>query len=348
MRGLGRQRRTRGALTEALQVLAAVLLATALAAQDAEPSPLPEAAPVREMRLVMGTTAEVWAAGVPAQALAAAFAELARVDASMSLWQPESELSLLNRGGEAVVSPLLFETLRRALEVAEASSGAFDPTVEPLLRARGAYDGRADALDAAPARRLLERVGFRRVTLDADTRRVRLLPGTALDLGGIAKGHAADLALRVLRQAGATRALVDLGASSQCVFGDPLTLELADPAEAERPNWGRITLRDACLSSSGTAQRGAHILDPRSGRVAKAVLGATVVAVDGAEADALSTALFVLGPEAGLRLVARRGAQGFVLLRERGRATLRATPGFVERHELETAPWLRVREDDAR
>lgn len=317
---------------------ARALLASLLALAPSAPA----ATPLREMRLVMGTTAEVWAAGVPESALADAFAELERVDAAMSLWQPESELSILNHDGARVVSPLLFETLRHALEVAQATGGAFDPTVEPLLRARGAYGGATRK--SGPARRLLPRVGFRRVTLDAATRHVRLAEGTALDLGGIAKGQAAELALRALRQAGATRALVDLGSSSQCVFGDPLTLELADPAEAERPNWGRLTLRDACLSSSGTAQRGAHILDPRDGRVARRVLGASVVAADGAEADALSTALFVLGPD-GLGLVARRGAHGFVLLRERGRAVLRATPGFAERHALDTAPWLRVRED---
>lgn len=323
--------------------------ASALAAWLAlQPTPTPApsaAAPLREMRLVMGTTAEVWASGVAEGALEAAFGELARVDGAASLWQPRSELALLNQAGEAVVSPLLFELLRKSLEVAQASGGAFDPTVEPLLRARGLYSGDAPR-DVRPERRLLARVGYERVNLDALTRRARLQPGTALDLGGIAKGYAADLALAALRQAGATRALVDLGSSSQCVFGDPLTLELADPAEAERPNWGRLTLRDACLSSSGTSRRGAHILDPRTGRAARAVLGATVVAATGAEADALSTALFVLGAEAGLRLVAQRGAAGFVLLRERGRAVLRATPGMRDRYELETAPWVRVRESE--
>lgn len=308
-------------------------------------APQARVAPAHEMRLVMGTTAEVWVDGLEpsAPALDAAFALLDAVDASMSLWKP-SELVELNRRGQAVVSPLLFETLRLALDVAAASGGAFDPTVEPLARAYGAYGGRARRPGERETRRVLERVGFGRVHADGASRNVRLEPGTALDLGGIAKGHAADLALQSLRRAGARRALVDLGTSSQCVFGDALTLDVAHPVEAELPPWARFTVRDTCVASSGTAQRGAHIFDPRSGRPAEGVLAATVVAAAGAEADALSTALFVLGPEQGLSLLARRDAHGFVLLRRRGRSLIVTTVGFAERYALEAEDWVQLRE----
>jgi thiamine biosynthesis lipoprotein len=322
------------------------MLAVALAAVDAPTSAPSPAAPVHEMRLVMGTTAELWVDGLerPAPALDAAFAVLDAVDASMSLWK-QSELAALNRSGDATVSPLLFETLRRALDVAADSGGAFDPTVEPLMRAYGAYGESARRPSEGETRRLLARVGFGRVRLDAATRRVRLEPGTALDLGGIAKGYAADLALRELRRAGALRTLVDLGTSSQCVFGDALTLDVAHPLDPAQPAWARFTLRDACVASSGASQRGEHILDPRNGRPpASGVLGATVVASEGAEADALSTALYVLGPEEGLRLLARRGAHGFVLMRRRGRSLMLTTPDFAERHALEAEVWVRLRE----
>lgn len=322
-------------------------MGAALAAGDAPAlTPLAQA-PAHEMRLVMGTTAELWVDGVEpaAPALDAAFAVLDAVDASMSLWK-ESELRALNRSGDARVSPLLFETLRRALDVAADSGGAFDPTVEPLLRARGAYGESPRRPAGSELRRLLQRVGFGRVQLEAATRRVRLEHGTALDLGGIAKGYAADLALDELRRAGARRALVDLGTSSQCVFGDTLTLEVAHPLDPTQPAWATFTLRDACVASSSTSQRGEHILDPRSGRPAEGLLGATVVASEGAEADALSTALFVLGPEPGLRLLARRGAQGFVLLRRRGRSLMLTTPGFAEGYALDAGAWVSVREAD--
>ncbi len=332
-------------------MITAAALAWVLAG-GAPPSPVPDAqaarAPRREMRLVMGTTAELWVDGAadPAGALDAAFAALDRVDLAASLWKP-SELLALNDAGQGVVSALLFELLRQALDVAAATQGAFDPTVEPLLRARGEYGGGRRAPGARETRRLLQRVGHARVSLDPATRRVRLFDGARLDLGGIAKGYAADLALRALRDAGARRALVDLGTSTQCVHGDSLTLGLSNPSDPLQPGWGELTLRAGCVSSSGGAQRGAHILDPRSGEPARRVLAATVVARDGAEADALSTALFVLGPEHGLAVVARRGAQGLVMLRERGRSIVRASAGFAEQHLLEPASFVQVREERA-
>lgn len=334
----------------ALRPLGALLVLAALGgsvgAIRAHEQPAPEATPRREMRLLMGTTAEVWVGGAAdgTQAIAAAFAALERVDRTLSLWQA-SNLTELNRTGQAREAPAeLLDCLRVALEVARASQGAFDPTLEPLLRARGAYGGPRSAPRGRARRALLARVGYTRVTLDVAARAVRLAPGTTLDLGGVAKGLAVDLALGALRAAGARRALVDLGSSSQGVWGDALTLSIADPQQADAPAWGHFTLRDAHVSSSSVAQRGEHILDPRTGSPARRALGATVVASNGAEADALSTAVFVLGPEAGLALLTQRGAAGFVLTRERGRPSLYATPGFVETFGLETPPWVRVRE----
>lgn len=323
-----------------------MLAAASLPALAASDPPAATAGPRREMRLLMGTTAEVWVGGAPdnERASAQAFAALERIDRTLTLWR-DSALTDLNRTGQARTAPAeLIECLRVALDVAGASQGAFDPTVEPLLRARGAYDGARREPGGRQRRELLRRVGFARVQLDVAARAVTLAPGTALDLGGVAKGLAVDLALQALRGAGARRALVDLGSSSQGVWGDGLTLAIADPQQPDAPAWGHFALRDAHVSSSSVAQRGEHILDPRTGLPARGLLGATVIGPNGAEADALSTAVFVLGPEAGLALLERRGVAGFVLLRERGRPTLRATPGFVEAHDLETLPWVRVRE----
>src|SRR5262249_17305831 len=162
------------------------------------------AAPARETRLVMGTTAEVWAKGLAdaGPALDAAFACLTRVDDLMSLWK-ESELVRLNRSGQLTASADLLAVLRHALDVAEASGGAFDPTVEPLVRASGGLSGgKLRRLSSDERKQLLPRVGARHVHVDA-AGTVRLEPGTALDFGGIAKGYAVDLALAALRSAGA-------------------------------------------------------------------------------------------------------------------------------------------------
>ena len=303
------------------------------------------AAATSEVRLVMGTRAEVQVAGVedPAAVVDAAFAALDVVDRGMSLWK-ESELTRLNRVGEAPVSADLQAVIEHALEVAAASQGAFDPTVEPLVRASGGFGGTRRGLTVAERERLLARVGARHVHLDRASRSVRLDPGTALDLGGIAKGFAVDLALRALRNAGAESGLVDLGQSSISVFGQALTLEVRNPERSDGPAWARFSLSEGHVSTSGGDQRQDHILDPRTGRPAHGVLSATVIASSAMEADALSTAVFVLGADRGLALLERRGAAGFVLWRRRGRAVVETTAGLRSRYGLEPAAGVVVRE----
>lgn len=299
----------------------------------------------RETRLVMGTTAEVMASGVrPETALDSAFAALEGVDERLSLWKP-SELSRLNDEGRGRLSPDACTVLAHALELAAASGGAFDPTVEPLVRAGGGLGGPPRTLDAEERRQLLARVGFRRVALDRASRQVRLAPGTRLDLGGIAKGYAADRALAALREAGARAGLVDLGSSSLGGFGGvELALDVSAP-DGSGAAWASFRVVDAAVSSSGGRGRGSHIIDPRSGAPAVAVLGATVVARSGIEADALSTAVYVLGAEEGLALLQRRGADGLVLLRDpAGRPAIRATPGFASRYRLESGPGVALTE----
>ena len=299
--------------------------------------------PAREVRLVMGSTAEVRAsvAANPGAAMDAAFAALQRVDDRMSLWKP-SELTTLNHAGRGRVSADLAAVIWHSLDVSYASGGAFDPTVEPLVRAAGHLGGRPRRLSRCERARLLARVGTAHVHLDPQSRDVRLDPGTHLDLGGIAKGYAVDLALGALRGAGASGGLVDLGGSSLGVFGEPTTVTVRDPDDPALPPWATFALEDSALASSGGDQRPGHILDPRTGLPARRMLATTVVARSAMEADALSTAVFVLGADEGLALLSRRGAAGLVLLRDGERAVIRATPGFAEAHALRAAPGVTV------
>lgn len=292
----------------------------------------------------MGTVAEVRVSGFhdPAPALDAAFAALDLVDTRMSLWR-ESELARLNREGFADCSPELAAVVRHALGVAADSRGAFDPTVEPLVRAAGHLGGEVRAPTEKQRAALLTRVGWTRVHLAPGTRMVRLTGRARLDLGGIAKGYAVDLALEALRQAGATAGLVDLGGSSVGVFGTEIGVDVRDPSGEHALPWASFVLGDASLGSSASEERKGHIIDPRTGRPAARVASATVVAGSAMEADALSTAVFVLGAEEGLALLARRGADGIVLLREEGRPVIRTTPGFATSFRLVTAPGVTVR-----
>jgi thiamine biosynthesis lipoprotein len=293
--------------------------------------PATATASAREVRVLMGTTAEVAVAGAADDrgALEGAFAALVRVDDALSLWK-ESALVRLNRDGHASGPAELLAVVRAALDVAAASGGAFDPTVEPLLRAAGDYGGRPRTLGDDERTALLQRVGYGRVRITDSG--IRMQPGTGIDLGGIAKGYAVDLALASLREAGASQALVDLGGSSVGGFGDPLLVDVRDP-EGRAP-LASFVVRDAATSTSGADQKPDHILDPRTGRPAAGVVEATVVAATAMEADALSTAVFVLGPEAGLRLLRDRGAEGLVATREGDALVLRTTPEFVTRHAL--------------
>jgi thiamine biosynthesis lipoprotein len=293
----------------------------------------------------MGTTAEIRATGIalPAATLDRAFAALSLVDDQMSLWK-ESDLTRLNRDGFGPVPAELLAVVGHALDVARASKGAFDPTVEPLVRATGGVGGPRRALGDDERRALLKRVGAGKVHLDEATRTIRLEGGAALDLGGIAKGYAADLALAALGASGARDGLVDLGGSSIGVFGEALTADVRDPEAADGAPWASFVVSNASVSTSAEDQKPGHILDPRTGLPATGVLAATVVAATGIEADALSTAVFVLGGGRGLPLLAHRGAAGFVLLRRAGHRVILTTPGFVRRYHLVAATDIEVGE----
>jgi thiamine biosynthesis lipoprotein ApbE len=275
---------------------------------------------VREIRVLLGTVAEIQAEGLsePARAAAAAFEAIEEVEASLSIWDSGSEISLLNARREAVLSALAFDAIESALEIAWESDGAFDPT-------------------------LVDK-GHERVHLGRKMRSVRLEPGLRLDLGAIVKGYAVDRALESLRSSGARSALVDLGTSSIALFGDrTITFEIRNPKGGRPP--ASFRLREGAIGSSSDEQRGSHIVDPRSGRPGTGVLAVTVVARTAAEADALSTAVYVLGPRRGIALLEARAADGVVVLEEKGRMVLVATEGFAQRYSLEVAEGVESRSE---
>lgn len=269
----------------------------------------------------MGTEARIVLyaadAATAARASDAAFARIAGLDAALSDYRESSDLSRLCRqaGGPPVkVSDDLFRVLRLAQAISRRSNGAFDVTAGPLVRLwRRARRRRElpDPEELAAARAL---VGYHRLRLDESRRAVRLeKPGMQLDLGGIAKGFAADEALRVLAGHGSSAALVALG--GDIVAGDPppeksgWVIAIAAPKGA--PPAPRLLLLNAAVSTSGDAEqhveiagrRYSHIVDPRTGIGVEGQSSTTVVAPNGALADALATAANVLGPKDGQRLV---------------------------------------------
>ncbi len=277
-----------------------------------------------EFKLVLYTSDEARAR----RASRAAFERIEAINASLSDYDPESELMRLcaRAGGPPLpVSDDLFRVLSRAQALSKRSDGAFDVTIGPVGRLwRRARRNRLmpDPKLLAQAREL---VGFENVRLDAERRTVQLRkPGMKLDLGGIAKGFAADEALKRLRDLGIKQALV--AAAGDIAVGDPppgsdgWTVDVAPLKAATLGPAPRLKLVNQAVSTSGDAEqfveiegvRYSHILDPRTGLGVVGRSSATVVAPDATTSDSLATALSVLGPEKGLKLVEEtEGAAAF-------------------------------------
>lgn len=321
-------------------------LTTGPGAHAAEKPAVRDVSAVEQVRYHMGTLWTVEAHGPGAEAaMEAAFAEIGRLDRLLSTYKPDSELSRLNReGGKGWVS-VSAETrnlVERALAFARMSDGAFDPTVGPLVQLWGFkhMDYRVPSAKAIAKRR--DRVGYALVQSDARRGLRFMRPGVELDLGAIAKGYAVDRALAILAERGMTSARVDAG-GNQGVYGPPprggaWTFGIRHPRrEGDVIGWTRLSA--GSVSTSGDAERGfwehgvryGHVIDARTGRPAAGVLSVTVLAPDAETADALSTALYVLGPERGLatlRLHPEVEALWVLAGSEPGRFTVRQSPGF--------------------
>ena len=240
------------------------------------------------------------------EAATAAFARIALLDRMMSDYRPDSELCRLSatHGTWQSVSPELYDVLARAVEIARATDGAFDPTVGPLVLLWRDARRTARMPDASAIARARKAVGWQRIALDGSRRAIRLArAGMKLDLGGIAKGYILDEALQTLRSTGIRRALIEAG--GDIVVGDAppardgwrIDVIGADDEFAARAQ--RLT--NAALATSGPAAqfveiegvRYSHVVDPRTGIGLTNHVSAYVIAPDGATADALATALTV-------------------------------------------------------
>jgi thiamine biosynthesis lipoprotein len=249
----------------------------------------------------------------------AAYDRIASLNTILSDYDPESELSRLAQraGGPAVpVSTDLFEVLRLSKQIYDRSGGAFDVTIAPVGRLwrRARRDRKLpDPARLAEARGL---VGSDKMVLEPIARTVQLkTAGMKLDVGGIAKGYAAQAAIEVLKKAGIRSALV--GGAGDIVVGDAppdsrgWKIAIA-PVEPRQSDPERVLLlANAAVSTAGDAaryvvidgHRYSHIINPATGLAVEDRASVTVVAGDGATADALETTVFVMGPESGLKLV---------------------------------------------
>ncbi len=291
-----------------------------------------------ELRLPRGEGAD--------EAAAAVFAIFDDVDARMSEWKPTSPLSAVNK--EAGVAPVavpddLRAVVRRGIEVGTRSDGAFDITWAALW---GLWDFRAEApvvpaaADIAPRAALVD---YTQVVVDEAAGTVFLgKVDMKLGLGGIAKGWALDRAAAELDGRGIGRFLLSGG--GQVLARGSFRVGIRDPRGAPSDFFAVIAVTDTSISTSGDYERfffvdGVryhHLLDPRTGRPARGLRSVTTVCADATLADAMSTALFVLGPERGLALAER--TQGLEAVFVDADGGLAVTSGLANRLKVVHPP----------
>jgi thiamine biosynthesis lipoprotein len=275
-------------------------------------APVSARAATTRAQAMMGTVCEITVPDAYASAIDPAFAEGKRIEAMISTWRNDSELSRFNAGDASALSTELAVNLAETVQWAKDTGGAFNPLVRPLIdiwqtRGNGAVPSQ-EAIATA-----LKRVDIDNAEVSPHGDAVHLKNGAQFEEGAWGKGLALDRMLFVLRQKGVLRAQVNFGGQIGKIGDQPFVF-IADPAHRDKPAVG-IVLAKASISTSSGAEKSftaggrtfTHLIDPRSG-VALPPRGSVSVMNDSAFiADILSTALYVMGPEAGLAWANKHG-----------------------------------------
>ena len=251
-------------------------------------------------------------------------AALQRVDSSLSMFYPQSLISRINRCEDVVADTLFRHVFTLAMQVSEATDGAFDITVAPLVNAWG-FGFKSGALpDSAAIDSLRQLVDYRRVHLDADGRVHKDDPRIIMDCSAVAKGYGADVAADVLRQHGVENFMVEIGGEVVVSGRNPkgeawhvgVNRPDDDPQSVSNALDTVLTLTDCAMATSGNyrnfyttadGRRVAHTIDPATGYpVQHTILSATVLAPTCAEADAFATSFMVMGMERARAVLSRQ------------------------------------------
>ena len=266
----------------------------------------------RDHRLLMGT---FWDVTSPdKQAGAIVFSEASRIEQLLSKYIPTSEISRLNRLGKLKVSADTFYIIKKSQEFWRKTSGAFDITVAPLVDLWGFTNQEFRLPSDDKIHAVLELVGSDKIILHEKDNVVEFkIPGMKIDLGGIAKGFALDCAVKKLKENNINSCLINAGGQVYALgdkFGQSWKIAIQGANKSEIV--GTLKLKNKSASTSGNyeqfffkhGRRYSHIFDPRSGYpVDTQITSVTVLADQGLTADALSTAIFVLGKTKGEALL---------------------------------------------
>ena len=323
--------------------LAAILLAGVLTGCSAPAEEMQQ--PVERSLFAMNTYMTFTAYGEDAQAALQEAEEcIQQVEGLWSVTDEDSEIYQANHsGGQPVtVSEETAEIISFALEMAQRTGGALDPTIYPVLTAWGFTTDSKQVPSQQQITRLLEQVGYDRIQLNGSE--LTVPDGMELDLGAVGKGYTADLVTEILRRHGVTSALISLGGNIQAIGSRPdgSDWRLGIRAPWESGNLGVLTVSDAAVVTSGgyenyfDDEQGNiywHILDPSTGYPADSGLqSVTIVGREGKMCDALSTALLVMGAQSAEQYWRENGGFEMLLVTDSGEILI--TEGIAENFTL--------------
>lgn len=279
-------------------------------------------------------------------ALSEAEDKLIDLEQLWSVTDPDSDIYAVNHsdGRPVNISEETAELLSFALQMAEETDGALEPTIYPVLTAWGFTTEENRVPSDAEITELLKNVGYERIRMEDTT--VQLGSGMMLDLGSVGKGYAGDLVAQVLKDNGITSALLDLGGNVQAVGtkpdGSPWRLGLRDPFSDG--TLGVLEISNQAVVTSGAYERYfigedgtryGHIIDPATGYPAESGLAsATVIAEEGRLCDALSTSLYVMGRSRAIEYWQQHQNFDMILITEDGEIYL--TDGVADRFTLDS------------
>ncbi|MGI6112655.1 MAG: FAD:protein FMN transferase [Mahellales bacterium] len=285
---------------------------------------------------MLGTIVELTAYGPKAEAaVEAGMDRIKEIEQLMSVNIKESDISRINQNagkGPVKIHKDTFNVIQRGLYYSKITNGAFDISILPLVRLWGIGTDQARVPDEQEISKVLPLVNYKNIILYPASLEVELTKeGMALDLGGIAKGYAADEVGQVFRQRGIKNAIINLGGDILLMGGKPddalWKVGIQNPFKPQGQYMAKVEVKDKAVVTSGDyeryfEQRGIryhHILDPVKGCPARSgVISVSIIAEHPMDADALSTAVFVLGPDKGMELIeGLENVEGIIIKNDR-------------------------------
>ena len=270
---------------------------------------------------------EIWTRETVDKAINRAFERMEQIDRKFNILNTDSPLYHFNNEGIPITDTEIIGVINIALQISKESDGAFDITVEPLVKLWGFFTDNPQVPAKQDIEKALKQIGYRHLIVK-DGKVTKDLPDLHIDLGGIAKGYGLSEAVKTLKEQGINSALIEAGGQVHAfgyIDGNPWKVGIRNP----RGNGfvaGLAAADETDISTSGDYERffekdGVryhHILDPKTGYPAREMMSVSVITADPTLADAWSTALFVMGPEKALKLVEQKTDMEMIVVNAKG------------------------------